>query len=153
MKVLAEENEPIYTIGIAARKMNVAVPTLRMYEREGLILPHRTSTGRRIYSNNDMMWIDCIRRMITQNGMNLEGIRRLLALMPCWKLTGCPENKRKNCPAYKNSAKPCWMIKMETHPEERDICRNCPVYSHALHCEEMKPFLREINQKLVAEPS
>ncbi len=148
MKVAFDDNEPIYTIGIAARKMNVAVPTLRMYEREGLILPYRSPTGRRIYSNNDLMWIDCIRRMITQNGLNLEGIRRLLALMPCWKLTHCPESRRKKCPAYKNSAKPCWAIKIQANPAQREKCRNCPVYSHALHCEQMKSFLYGLNEEV-----
>ncbi len=151
MKVLTSDNEPVYTIGIAAHKMGVAIPTLRMYEREGLILPFRTPTGRRIYSNNDLMWIDCIRRMITKNGINLEGIRRLLALMPCWKLTNCPQSKRKKCPAFQNSEKPCWMIKLQANPGDREKCRNCPVYSHALHCEQMKPFLLELNERNTVE--
>ncbi len=151
MKVPFDDNEPVYTIGIAARKMNVAVPTLRMYEREGLILPYRSPTGRRIYSNNDMMWIDCIRRMITKMGMNLEGIRRLLALMPCWKLTHCPEPRREKCPAYKNSAKPCWALKIQTNPSQREKCRNCPVYSHALHCEQMKSFLYGSSQGVLLD--
>ena len=46
--------EPLYPIGTAARMLNVSVHTLRLYEREGLILPHRKDTGHRLYSNADI---------------------------------------------------------------------------------------------------
>ena len=46
--------EPVYTIGHAAQKLGVAVPTLRMYEQAGLILPFRTETKRRLYSRHDL---------------------------------------------------------------------------------------------------
>ena len=32
-----DENEPLFVIGVAAKKLNIAVPTLRMYEKAGLI--------------------------------------------------------------------------------------------------------------------
>jgi predicted site-specific integrase-resolvase len=37
MKIL--DYEPIYTIGPAAQKLGISVPTLRLYEKEGLIIP------------------------------------------------------------------------------------------------------------------
>jgi hypothetical protein len=38
--------EPIYTTGVAAKKLGVSPHTLRLYEAEGLIIPYRTDTGR-----------------------------------------------------------------------------------------------------------
>ncbi len=139
-----DKTEPIYTIGIAAQKLHVAVPTLRMYEKEGLIISHKTKTGRRIYSNNDLVWVDCIRRMINEQGLNIEGIRRLLSLIPCWEIMNCPPEKREKCSAYLNSAKPCWVLAQEEGRVQPDVCRLCPVYSKALHCDNMKIFLNEL---------
>ncbi len=139
-----DKTEPLYTIGIAAQKLHVAVPTLRMYEKEGLLVPHKTKTGRRIYSNNDLVWVNCIRKMINENGLNLEGIRRLLSLIPCWEIKNCPQEKREKCPAYQNSEKPCWMLAQEKRKVDPEVCRLCPVYSKALHCENMKVFLNEV---------
>ena len=62
--VSLDENEPIYSIGIAAKKLKISVPALRVYEREGLLLPYRTETGRRIYSHQDIERISAIRKMI-----------------------------------------------------------------------------------------
>jgi len=38
--------EPAFTIGIVAQKLGISVPTVRMYEKAGLIIPFRTTTER-----------------------------------------------------------------------------------------------------------
>jgi len=144
MELTIDATEPIYTIGIAAQKLHVAVPTLRMYEKEGLLIPHKTKTGRRVYSANDLVWVNCIRRMINEKGLNIEGIRRLLSLIPCWEIKNCPPEKRQTCPAYQNSEKPCWMLAQEKKRVAPEVCRLCPVYSKALKCDNMKAFLNEM---------
>lgn len=55
------KNEPIFTIGIAAKRLELSVPTLRMYERAGLLIPFRTETGRRIHSQEDIERVACIK--------------------------------------------------------------------------------------------
>ena len=85
--------DPIYAIGIAAKKVGVSVHLLRVYEREGLILTERTETGRRFYSDLELVKINCIRRMINEYGLNFAGIRRLLALLPCWKILILSQNR------------------------------------------------------------
>lgn len=52
--------EPVYAIGLAAEKLGIAVTTLRMYEQAGLIIPFHTKTGRRLYSRNDISYIQII---------------------------------------------------------------------------------------------
>jgi MerR family transcriptional regulator, heat shock protein HspR len=52
---------------------------LRIYERKGLVDPARTVGGSRRYSDRD---IALLRRIqdLTADGLNLEGVRRVLAL-------------------------------------------------------------------------
>ncbi|NOY57592.1 MAG: MerR family transcriptional regulator [Calditrichaeota bacterium] len=142
-----EDNEPIFTIGIAAKKLGVSVPTLRMYEHAGLILPYRNKTGRRIYSIADLMRIGFIRRLIKEEGLNLAGIRRLIALLPCWNLKPCSPSSMKNCPAYLDCKKICWMVPETTCRDSQDQCRTCPVYLHTCdsvdHLKDVFENLRE----------
>ena len=58
------KEEPIYPIRIAAKLLNISVHTLRMYEKEDLILPYKKSSSHRLYSIND---IDRIQRCTKQS--------------------------------------------------------------------------------------
>lgn len=140
-------------IGEAARRLDVAVETIRMYEREGLLLVHKTESGQRLFSASDVHWISCIRRLITERGLNLEGIRRMLALLPCWELKPCSESDRSKCPAYLNAMKPCWMIKAQlTSNCQTFDCRACKVYESAQHCDNLKELLRKVQNVSEPEP-
>ena len=55
-----DSNEPVYTIGVAAMKLGISVHSLRQYENEGLIIPFKTATGRRLYSDLELEKILCI---------------------------------------------------------------------------------------------
>ena len=121
--------EPVYTIGHAAQKLNVAVPTLRMYEHSGLLLPHRTPTNRRFYSRHDVEQIKIIMDLIREQHPNIEAIKHLAALIPCWKFDNCPSEFSQICSAYTDSAKPCWLQpKIPKGDKSNDSCRTCEVY-------------------------
>jgi len=70
--------EPVYTIGVMARLVGVSPQTLRAWEREDLISPHRTTTNNRLYSENDFHQLTRIRDLAGQ-GINPAGIRVILA--------------------------------------------------------------------------
>ena len=123
-----DENEPIFTIGIAAKKLNIAVPTLRMYEKAGLIIPYRSKTERRMYCIADLKRVSFIKRLIKAEGLNLAGIRRLIALLPCWELKPCSSELRKKCPAYNDCKTICWMFPATSCKTSDRSCRNCLVY-------------------------
>ena len=53
--------------------------TLRIYERKGLLEPARTPGGTRRYSQEDIERLQLIQELTSQ-GLNLEGVRRVLAL-------------------------------------------------------------------------
>ena len=64
--------KPVYTISTAARLLGISIPTLRMYENEGLIIPFKKSSRHRLYSDADLERIRCLRRSINGNKMGLE---------------------------------------------------------------------------------
>jgi MerR family transcriptional regulator/heat shock protein HspR len=89
---------PIYPIGVAAKLVNVHPRTLRIYESEGLIKPaHRGS--RRVFSPNDIKWIECLRSMIHDEGISIPGLKKLLQLVPCWEVADCPPEICESCQA------------------------------------------------------
>jgi len=142
-------------IGEVAKALDIAVETIRMYEREGLLLVHKTASGQRLFNQADVHWISCIRCLIKEQGLNLQGIRRMLSLLPCWRLKPCSEAERKNCPAYIGATRPCWMMKTGLSGNCRaQDCRDCIVYQSASQCENLKSLLRKqqgINSDMVVE--
>lgn len=147
--------EPIISIGTAAKKVNLSVSALRKYEREGLLIFHRTETGRRLLSRSDIRRIELIQHMINDVGLNMEGIRRLLALLPCWDLKPCShECDRRStaeCQARTEPRYPCWMLDRNLCACQGEDCRNCNVYRYgAYRAETMKSFLhaqRDTNER------
>jgi MerR family transcriptional regulator, heat shock protein HspR len=69
----------LYVISIAAELAGVHPQTLRIYERRGLLDPERTGGGSRRYSDEDIAQLERI-NALTAAGVNLEGVRRILAL-------------------------------------------------------------------------
>ncbi len=148
---MKKDEKNFFKIGQVARKLDVAVETIRMYEREGLLLVAKTKSGQRLFNEDDLHWISCIRRLIREQGLNLEGIRRLLALLPCWELRPCSEEERKNCPAFYGTLRPCWTMKSEIPAScASEDCRQCNVYRNASRCENLKELLYQIKHKIPA---
>lgn len=76
---LRGRHRAVYVISVAAELAGMHPQTLRIYERKGLVDPARTGGGSRRYSDAD---IEQLRRIseLTSGGLNLEGVRRVLAL-------------------------------------------------------------------------
>jgi len=75
----ADPDRGLFSISVAAELAGLHPQTLRIYEREGLIEPARSAGGTRRYSQRD---IDRLQQicMLTADGLNLAGIRRVLLL-------------------------------------------------------------------------
>lgn len=136
--------EPIYTISTAARLLGISVHTIRMYEKEGLVLPFKSPGNQRRYSDLDLERIRCIRRAINGDKVGIEGIRRMLALIPCWALVNCTEKDRENCEAFRSYMRPCW-----TYEHKNNLCRDrncfeCEVYNTFGDCGSIKEKLIEL---------
>ncbi|NCX04480.1 MAG: MerR family transcriptional regulator [Actinobacteria bacterium] len=74
------ETQAVYVISVAAELAGMHPQTLRIYERRGLVQPARTAGGKqRRYSNADIAQLLRISEL-AELGMNLEGIRHVMAL-------------------------------------------------------------------------
>jgi MerR family transcriptional regulator/heat shock protein HspR len=69
----------VFVISVAAELAGMHPQTLRIYERKGLIDPFRTPGGTRRYSRDDIERLQLIQDL-TGQGLNLEGVKRVLAL-------------------------------------------------------------------------
>jgi MerR family transcriptional regulator/heat shock protein HspR len=132
-----EAEEAMIAIGVLAQKVGLSVSAVRKYENEGLIIAHRTPSGHRLFSHEDIDRIRNIQHMIQDLGLNIEGIRRLQALLPCWDLLPCSSEKREKCAAFQDNTRPCWMItRLDCTPSYGNECRQCVVYRFGSLCTE-----------------
>ena len=69
----------VYGISVAAELSGVAVQSLRLYERYGLLSPARSDGGTRRYSADDLARLKRISALMDA-GVNLAGIARILSL-------------------------------------------------------------------------
>jgi MerR family transcriptional regulator/heat shock protein HspR len=140
---MLDQERPVYTIGTAAEILGVHPRTLRLYEDAGLLRPARKN-NRRFYTPNDLTWINCIRYMIHEEGLNQEGLRRLLALIPCWQFKACPSEAKEQCAARADRSTPCWDLARREDDESKE-CYRCAVYvsarRHLLSKDELEAAL------------
>ena len=67
-------------ISVVAEMLDIHPQTLRLYEREGLVVPKRTDGNTRLYSQDD---IDKLRRVLSltrELGVNLAGVEVILSM-------------------------------------------------------------------------
>lgn len=72
-------NHGVYGISVAAELSGIAVQSLRLYERYGLVNPARSGGGTRRYSADDLARLKRISELVDA-GVNLAGIARILEL-------------------------------------------------------------------------
>jgi len=70
----------VFMISVAAELAEMHPQTLRIYEARGLIEPHRSAKGTRLYSLEDVERLRRIQQMTAQLGLNLAGVERVLEL-------------------------------------------------------------------------
>ena len=139
-----QNDDPVISIGILAQKVGLSVSAVRKYESEGLLIAHRTPSGHRLFSHEDISRVRNIHHMIQDLGLNVEGIRRMQALLPCWDLRPCSEDTRHGCPAYNDNTRPCWMITGLDCAPKGNECRQCVVYRFGSLCaQDIKSLLYE----------
>lgn len=142
----SEFEQPVYPISVAAQLLSISVHTIRMYEREGLIVPHKKESNQRLYSKADLDRIRCIRKAINELKISINGIKRIYSLIPCWDIVGCSENDRKNCEAYKGHEQPCWTYQNKNTKCGDIKCRSCEVYYKYSQCSEVKDLIKSISR-------
>ncbi len=81
-------DKPIYTLSVASEILETHPRTLMMYEHLNMIKPKRTVTNRRRYSQRDLMKLQAIQTLTRKHGVNLAGVRYILALLKTLQASG-----------------------------------------------------------------
>ena len=122
------QNKPLIPIGIAAELIGTSTQTIRLYEKHGLVKPARKNKNR-FFSENDIKWIRCLRNLIHDKKLGIEGVKKLLEYASCWELRECSEEAKNECSAYITKTKPCWELNRAICKQvSGKICETCVVY-------------------------
>jgi len=79
MPVKSIDTEKRYRIGDFAEMVGLNSPTLRYYEKEGLIKPNRSENGVRYYTEQDARWVRFLLHL-KSTGMTIEQLKRYVKL-------------------------------------------------------------------------
>ena len=85
MTWIRDRQRPRYIISIAAELAAVHPRTLRIYDEEGLVCPHRRN-NLRLYSEADIERVRIIRFLTRRQGVNLAGVKVILQLESTGKI-------------------------------------------------------------------
>lgn len=75
------DTKPLFTLSVTAEIMGVHPRTLMIYENEDLVIPARTKTNRRRFSQRDIKKLQFIRFLTNKKGVNLAGVAAILKLI------------------------------------------------------------------------
>src|SRR3989344_5499872 len=75
------DEKPLFTLSVAAEIIGVHPRTLMIYENKEIVIPTRTKTNRRRYSQKDVKKLQFIRYLTTKKGVNLAGVASILKLI------------------------------------------------------------------------
>ena len=75
------ESKPLFTLSVTAEIIGVHPRTLMIYETEKLVIPARTRTNRRRYSQQDLKILQFIQFLTRKRGINLAGVDSILKMI------------------------------------------------------------------------
>ena len=74
------ENEPVYVISVAARLAELPCWVLRVLDEQGIVVPRRTDSNRRLYSDADIVTLARVRHLTEERGVNIPGVKVILEM-------------------------------------------------------------------------
>jgi len=76
----ASGSEPVYVISVAARLAGLQCWVLRVLDQEGVVVPVRTDSNRRLYSDNDIALLVRVYHLMVDRKVNMNGIKVILEM-------------------------------------------------------------------------
>jgi MerR family transcriptional regulator, heat shock protein HspR len=140
--ISVESTTPVYTLGVASTLTGIPVHSIRQYIDKGLIIPFRKESSHKLFSQVDIMRLKYIQKLLDEGGLNIAGIRALLAVVPCWALRNCTMEEREKCQAYINDTYPCWEASEKGALCKNADCRECEVYRIVENYPNIKSFIK-----------
>jgi MerR family transcriptional regulator/heat shock protein HspR len=133
---MLDEDQGLYTIGTVAELIHEHPETLRVWERNELILPDRNGYQRK-YSNSDLKRLKFIKYLMDEKGLNIAGVRQVVSMYSCWYRRYCKGGDSKNSPVPVNESKPCWKVEGTyclAPSDKSEFCHNCEMMKNCDGC-------------------
>jgi len=135
---------PVYTLSVTADLSGIPVHSIRQYIDKGLMIPFKKESSRNLFSQVDILRLKYIHKLLDEYGLNIAGIRTLLAHIPCWAIRLCSDKEREKCQAYISETNPCWEASEKGTLCKNTNCRICDVYRSVENYPDLKSFLKTI---------
>jgi MerR family transcriptional regulator/heat shock protein HspR len=135
---------PVYTLSVTADLSGIPVHSIRQYIDKGLMIPFKKESSRNLFSQVDILRLKFIHKLLDEDGLNIAGIRSILALIPCWAIRQCSNEERTSCQAYTSETNPCWEASEKGTLCKNTNCRECEVYRIVENYPGVKSFLKSI---------
>jgi MerR family transcriptional regulator/heat shock protein HspR len=135
---------PVYTLSTTSTISGIPIHSIRQYIDKGLIIPFKKESKRNLFSQVDILRLKYIHKLLNDDGLNIAGIRTLLAIIPCWAIRQCSDEEREKCLAFQSSGYPCWEASEKGMLCRNTNCRECEVYRIVENYPDIKSFLRTL---------
>ena len=141
---LVESTTPVYTLSTTSTLSGIPVHSIRQYIDKGLIIPLKLDSKRHLFSQIDIIRLNHINEQLAKQGLNIAGIKALMAQIPCWAVRKCSTRNRNKCEAYHSITNPCWEASEKNRECKNDNCRECDVYRIAANNKDIKSLLKTL---------
>lgn len=141
---LIDSTTPVYTLSITADLSGIPVHSIRQYIDRGLIIPFKKESSRNLFSEVDILRLKYVHKLLVEDGLNIAGIRALLALIPCWAIRKCSGSEREKCQGFYTDEYPCWEASEKGTNCKNVNCRECEVYRIVEKFPDIKSYLKTI---------
>jgi MerR family transcriptional regulator/heat shock protein HspR len=135
---------PLYTLSTTSTLTGIPIHSIRQYIDKGLIIPFKKESNRNLFSQVDILRLKYIQKLLNEDGLNIAGIRTLMAMIPCWALRQCSVEEREKCRAFHSAAYPCWEASGKGILCRNTNCRECEVYRIVENYPDMKSIFRTL---------
>ncbi len=142
--ISVESTTPIYTLSTTSTLAGIPAHSIRQYIDKGLIIPFRKESNRNLFSQVDILRLKYVNKLLAEDGLNIAGIRSLLAMIPCWAIRKCSAEAREQCQAFQSNTFPCWEASEKGISCKNANCRECEVYRIVEKYPDVKSFLKTI---------
>jgi MerR family transcriptional regulator/heat shock protein HspR len=139
-----ESTTPVYTLSTTSTLSGIQVHSIRQYIDKGLIIPFKKESNRHLFSQVDILRLKYISNLLDDGGLNIAGIRTLLAMIPCWAIRKCSDEERGKCQAFQSTDCPCWEASEKGALCKNTNCRECEIYRIVENYPDLKSFLKSV---------
>ena len=117
-----EQQQPpsgMIKIGTVARHFNISVDLLRLYEREGLLIPIKSPKGTRYFTDRDYAWIGTVLRLVREARLNFAGIRTCSRFFPAGRSAAANTKRSRSATSSKTRRRHAGPTRTAANPASR----------------------------------